>query len=190
MKKNQILGLLLAVVLVLAGCGSSAEIKVDTLSILADGAATYTIVSDFSESYYNVEELKMMAQKEVDAYGTGVHITGAEVANGVLNFQYTFDALSHYAKFMETSCYKSTVANALTNGYKADTKLTSAKNSGSTVSMNDESIRTRNLFVWNESVAVRCDGNVLYYSENLSMINKTDVQPKEGSVGPYYVVCK
>ena len=190
MKKNRILGLWLVMVLFLAGCGSSTAIQVDTLSISDAGTATYTIISEFSKTYYDVEELKNMAQKEVEAYGSGVQISSVEVTNGVLNFQYTFDSLSHYAKFMDTSCYKSTVAGALSNGYKADTKLVSAKNSSSTVNMNDSSIRERNLFIWNEDVAVRCDGNVLYFSENLSLKGKTDVQPKEGSTGPYYVVYK
>ena len=190
MKKNQILWLFLAVVLCLAGCGSiETEIKVNTLGISDDGTATYTIVSDFSQPYYDVDELKEMAQEEIDTYGTGVQIGSAVVTDGVLNFQYTFTSLSHYAKFMETSCYQATVTAALSNGYRADTKLISAKN-GSTTTMNDASIRQRNLFVWNEDVAVRCDGNVLYYSENLSLTGKTDVQPLEGSVGPYYVVYK
>ena len=188
MKKTRILGLLFAVVLCIVGCGSSAEIKVDTLSISGNGAATYTIISDFSEPYYNLEELKSMAQKEVEAYGTGVQISSAEVTDGVLKFQYTFDSLSHYSRFMETSCYQGTVAAALANGYKADTKLTSAK--GGSLTMSDSSIRERNLFIWNEEVAVRCDGSVVCYSENLSLSGKTDVQPKEGSVGPYYVVYK
>lgn len=190
MKKNRILGLVLLMILFLAGCGSTEAIKVDTLSIFRDGTATYTIISDFSEPYYDVEELKAMAQEEVDVYGTGIQISGAEVTAGVLNFQYTFDSLSHYAKFMDTSCYKSTVADALSNGYKAETRLISAKNSSNVIQMNDASIGKKNLFVWNEAVNVRCDGNVQYYSENLTLLNETDVQPKEGSTGPYYVVYK
>ena len=190
MKRNRILGLMLLMILLLVGCGNSAEVKENTLILSDEENVSYVIISDFSEPYYNLDELKVMAQKEIDTYGSGVQIGSTEVTDGVLNFQYVFDSLSHYAKFMETSCYKSSVSNALANGYKADTKLVSAKNSSSTITMNDRSIGERNLFVWNENIAARCDGNVLYYSENLTLTGKTDVKPKDGSVGPYYVVYK
>lgn len=188
MKKKQIVGLLLTAIMCLAGCGN-AVIQTDTLSLLKDGTATYTIISDFSEDYYDLEELKVMAQEEVTAYGSGVQITEAVVEEGVLNFQYTFDTLSHYAGFMETACYQSTVEQAIKAGYKSDTHLASAKD-GNTILMNDEKIQRHQLFVWNEAVAVRCSGNVLYYSGNLKLKGKTDVVPKEGSSGPYYVVYK
>ena len=188
MKKKQIVGLLLTAIMCLAGCGN-AVIQTDTLSLLKDGTATYTIISDFSEDYYDLEELKVMAQEEVTAYGSGVQITEAVVEEGVLNFQYTFDTLSHYAGFMETACYQSTVEQAIKAGYKSDTHLASAKD-GNTILMNDEKIQRHQLFVWNEAVTVRCSGNVLYYSGNLRLNGKTDVVPKEGSSGPYYVVYK
>lgn len=188
MKKKQIVGLLLTAVMCLAGC-SNAVIETDTLSLSKDGTATYTIISDFSEDYYDLEELKVMAQEEVTAYGSGVQITEAVVEEGVLNFQYTFDTLSHYAGFMETACYQSTVEQAIKAGYKSDTHLASARD-GNTILMNDEKIQRHRLFVWNEAVTVRCSGNVLYYSGNLKLKGKTDVVPKEGSSGPYYVVYK
>ena len=188
MKRKPIIGLLVAAILCLTGCGSTV-IETDTLTLSDNGTATYTIISDFSEAYYDLEELKSMAQAEVTAYGTGVTITGAVVEEGVLNFQYTFDSLSHYAAFMQTSCYHAMVSQALKEGYKPDTKLYSAKD-GSSIQMNDKSLSDYQLFVWNESVAVRCDGNVLYHSSNLTTNGKKDVQPAENSTGPYYVIYK
>lgn len=188
MKKKQMVGLLLAATMCLSGCGNAA-IKTDTLSLSGNGTATYTIISDFTKDYYNLEELTTMAQEEVLAYGSGVQITEAVVEEGMLNFQYTFDSLSHYAAFMGTSCYQATVGQALKAGYKSDTQLISAKD-GSSILMKDEAIQGYQLFVWNESVAVRCDGNVLYYSSNLSTSGKRDVVPKEEAGGPYYVIYK
>ena len=189
MKKGRILAVLLLLIFCMTGCGNDPVIEKDTLSVFRKGTASYTIISEFAEPYYNVEELKAMAQKEIDTYGAGVEISNAEVQNGILNFQYTFASLAHYSGFMKTSCYQGTVTAALANGYKSDTRLISAKGEN-TITMNEKSIRERNLFVWNEAINVRCDGNVLCYSENLSLINKTDVQPKDGSTGPYYVVYK
>ncbi|MBQ8816064.1 MAG: hypothetical protein IJZ84_02140 [Lachnospiraceae bacterium] len=188
MKKTTIVGLILGTAMCLTGCGQSA-IETDTLSISREGGAAYTIISDFSDPAYDLNELMDMAKEEVQDYGTGVQITGATVEEGVLNFAYAFDSLSDYAEFMDTSCFYGTVAQALKEGFKSDTKLLSAKK-GSTVTIGDEVLKKYQLFVWNEDVAVRCDGNVLYYSENLSLIGKTDVQPAGESSGPYYVVYK
>ena len=189
MKKNQILGLVLVVLLCLSGCGSPDVIETDTLSLLKDGTATYTIVSDFSDPAYNLEELKGMAQAEVTEYGTGVIISNAVVEEGMLHFEYTFDSISHYAAFMGTSCYAGTVSQALKEGYKGDTKLLSVKD-GSSVMMKDDAVQGYKLFIWNEPVAVRCSGNVVYHSENVSAAGKKGVQPVTNAVGPFYVIYK
>ena len=189
MKKNRILGLMLTMLLCLSGCGSTDVIETDTLSLLKDGTATYTIVSDFSDPAYDLEELKAMAQEEVTEYGTGVTISNAVVEEGVLHFEYTFDALSHYAAFMGTSCYTGTVSQALKEGYKGDTKLLSVKD-GSSVFMKDEAVQGYKLFVWNEPVALRCSGNVMYHSSNVSLSGKKGVQPVTDAAGPFYVIYK
>ncbi len=187
MKKKFILGLLLSAILGLAGCGSRV-IETDTLSLSKDGTASYTIVSDFSKPYYDLEELKTMAAREIAQYGSGVQISEAIVEEGTLHFSYTFDTLSGYAGFMETSCYQGTVAQALREGYKSDTVLNAVK--GSKVTMKDLDNDKHHLFIWNESIAVRCTGNVLYFSDNLSTSGKKDVVPKGDSTGPYYVIYK
>ena len=188
MKKKTIVGLILGTAMCLTGCGE-AVIETDTLSISRDGNALYTIISDFSDPAYDLNELLSMAQEEVQDYGTGVQITNAVVEEGILNFNYAFDSLSDYAEFMDTSCFHGTVAQALQEGFKSGTELLSAKG-GSTVTIGDEALQKYQLFVWNEEVAVRCDGNVLYYSENLKLTGKKDVQPAGESTGPYYVIYK
>ena len=97
MKKGRILAVLLLLIFCMTGCGNDPVIEKDTLSVFRKGTASYTIISEFAEPYYNVEELKAMAQKEIDTYGAGVEISNAEVQNGILNFQYTFASfeLSH-----------------------------------------------------------------------------------------------
>ncbi len=188
MKKKTIVGLILGTAMCLTGC-SEAVIETDTLSISKEGTAAYTIISDFSDPSYDLNELLEMAEEEVQDYGTGVQITNAVVEEGILNFAYAFDSLSDYAEFMDTSCFYGTVAQAFEEGFKSDTKLLSAKD-GSTVTIGDGALEKYRLFVWNEPVAVRCDGNVLYHSGNLSVTNKTDVYPADGAAGPYYVIYK
>jgi len=188
MKKMTIVVIALVAAMCLAGC-SEVAIERDTLSILEDGTASYTIISDFSDPSYNLNELLDMAQEEVQNYGDGVVITEAVVEKGVLNFVYTFGSLSDYADFMSTSCFYGTVAQALQEGFKSDTQLISAKDR-STVSIGSDKLKKYRLFVWNEAVSVRCDGNVLYHSANLKVSDKTDVHPASDAAGPYYVIFK
>ena len=188
MKKKLIIGLLLASMMSLTGC-SRVPIERDTLSLSKDGTATYTIISDFSEYYYDLEELKEMAAEEITQYGTGVQITEAVVEEGVLTFVYSFDTLSDYASFMNTKCFQGTVEKAMKEGYKQDTVLTSVKD-GHTIQVKDLGTGSYQMFIWNENVAVRCNGNVLYYSSNLSVSGKRDVVPLAESAGPYYVIYK
>ncbi len=187
MKKKQIIGLLFAAVMCLTGCSGS-PIEKDTISLSKNGTVTYTIVSDFSKAYYDLEELKAMAAEEVTEYGAGVQIAEALVEEGTLTFVYQFDSLSHYAGFMETACYQGTVAQALQAGYKQDTLLKAVK--GDEVQMKDLNSDTHHLFIWNEPIAVRCTGKVLYYSDNLSVTEKTDAVPLGDTTGPYYVIYK
>ena len=188
MIKKQTVGVLLTVVMCLAGCRNS-TIEADTLTLSKDGTATYSIVSDFSEEYYNLEELMTMAQEEVDDYGSGVQITESVVEDGVLHFRYAFDSLLHYAEFMETTCFQGTVADAIKKGYQSDLQLTSAK-ADAAIFLKDETIQGFHIFVWTEDVAVKCNKSILYYSDNLTLNGRAGAVPKEGSEGPYYVVYK
>lgn len=189
MKKKPYILLALSAAICLTGCGSEAAIETDTLALSKSGTAAYSILSDFSKDYYDLEELKALAEEEITEYGTGVSISQANVEEGMLHFQYTFDTLSDYASFMDTRCYSATVAKALKDGYKSTTEVVSVKD-GTVKTLGDEKLSEYHLFIWNEDIAVRCSGKVLYHSSNLTLLNKTDVQPVEDATGPYYVIYK
>lgn len=189
MKKQPYILLALSTVLCLIGCGREAALETDTLALSKSGTAAYSILSDFSKDYYDLEELKALAAEEIAEYGTGVLVSQANVEEGVLHFQYTFDTLSDYAAFMDTKCYNATVSKALKDGYRSTTEVLSVKD-GTVKTLGDETLGEYHLFIWNEDIAVRCTGRVLYHSSNLTALNKTDVQPVEGSAGPYYVIYK
>lgn len=180
--------LVVAVSICLTGC-SEKIIQRDTLSLLEDGKASYTIVTDFSDPSYNLNELLDMARDELSDYGAGVSITEAVVENGVLRFVYTFDSLSVYADFMDTSCFYGTVSQALKEGFKPDTQLYSVKDYKA-VNIGNQKLKKLKLLVWNENISVRAEGNVLYHSENLKVTDKTDAHPITNAEGPYYVIFK
>lgn len=190
MKKYGLAGLCLAVLIGLAGCGSEAAVTEDTLTFEKDNTVSFTIVQDFSADYYDLEELKEMAQEEIDAYdGSGVSITSAEVgADNTLSFVYQFSDLATYADFMGTSCYTAQVSQALKDGYKKDTVLNSVKSG--TVTLGDNSVSEYQLMIWNEEISVRSATGILYYSDNLTVTDKKTAKPAEDTSGPYYIIFK
>ncbi len=191
MKIRTILIWTLMIGICLTGCGTSsaAAFSQDTISLQKDDSLTYTIVADFAESYYDVDELTQMAEEEVQETGLGVSVQSAQVTNGVIQFTYEMDSDEDYAAFMSTSCYLGTISSALHDSYRLKVTVNSVKDD-SLVTLSDVSQTDYSLFIWNEVIAVYCPGKIMYYSTNLELTDNYSVVPLDDSTGPYYVVYK
>ncbi|MCD7738549.1 MAG: hypothetical protein LUH58_05865 [Lachnospiraceae bacterium] len=190
MKTRPVLAALLAaIVLITSGCGTVSQeaVSQDTIELAKDGSLNYTIVADFDETYYDVDELKDMAEEETLDSGLGIRVGSAEVTDSVLSFTYEIDSAADYQTFMETSCYLGTIASAFSDSYKLQVTVTSVKDQ-SQLTLADVSHTDYSLFIWNEIIAVRCPGKVMYYSTNLELTDDYDVVPVSDSTGPYFVV--
>ncbi|MCD8067638.1 MAG: hypothetical protein LUE87_01845, partial [Lachnospiraceae bacterium] len=165
MKTKHILAALLAVtVLMTSGCGTVSQeaVSQDTIELKKDGSLTYTIVADFDEAYYDVDELKDMAEEEAQDSGLGIRVGSAVVTDNVLSFTYEIDTAADYQTFMETSCYLGTIDSAFSDRYKLQVTVTTVKDQ-SQLTLADVSHTDYSLFIWNEIIAVRCPGKVMYY---------------------------
>ncbi len=191
MKIRTILIMTLMTGILLTGCGSSASstFSQNTISLQKDRSLTYTIVTDFAESYYDVDELTQMAEEEVSETGLGVSVQSAQVTDGVIQFTYEMDSAEDYASFMSTSCYLGTISSALSDSYRLKVTVDSVKDD-TQVTLADVSHTDYSLFIWNEEIAVGCPGKIMYYSTNLEMADDYSVVPLDESTGPYYVVYK
>ncbi|MCD8379322.1 MAG: hypothetical protein LUC95_03135 [Lachnospiraceae bacterium] len=191
MKIRHILPVVLIVSLFLTGCGTSeiSSFDRDTVELEKDQSLTYTIVTDFGESYYDVDELTQMAGEEADETGLGVRVQSAEVTDGVIRFTYEMDSASDYEAFMDTSCYLGTIASAFDDNYRLKVTVNSTKD-GSQIILSDVSRTDYDIFIWNEVIAVCCSGRIMYYSTNLELTDDYNVVPLTDSTGPYYVVYK
>ncbi len=191
MKFRTTLVVTLMVGLFLTGCGSSSSgtFSQDTIALKKNRSLTYTIVTDFAESYYDVEELTEMADEEAGETGLGVRVQSAEVTDGMIQFTYEMDSDSDYASFMNTSCYLGTISSAMSDSYRLKVTVNSTKDD-TQVMFADVSHTDYSLFIWNEIIAVSCPGKVMYYSTNLELTDDYLVVPQSDSSGPYYVVYK
>ena len=113
----------------LLGCGNN-KIETTTLNIDKDGKVRSTIVEDFGESYYNLQELSDMAAKEASAYNSEyisekVFFESAtqDEESKVVTMVLSFNSTSDYSHFNQVSLFYGTVQEALDKGYKVSDEL-------------------------------------------------------------------
>ncbi|WP_022778759.1 hypothetical protein [Butyrivibrio sp. AE3009] len=121
--------LLLIPSIVLIGCGSS---KVDstTISIDKDGKVVSTIIEDFGESYYDLQELSDMATKEASVYNSDfmndkvfLESVSKDEETGKVTMVLSYNSASDYSHFNQVSLFYGTVSEALEKGYKISEQL-------------------------------------------------------------------
>ncbi len=109
---------------VFAGCGKGVDVsKLDKSSILVnkDGTVESTVIEDFAESYYDVNELKSMAENEVNAFvvsnGEGAaELKSLESDNGKVKMVIDFADARDYAVFNSETFSYLTVSEAILTG--------------------------------------------------------------------------
>ena len=118
---------LLAVIMMLAAlsaCGSGSNTsKLDSSSveIKKDGSVVSTIIEDFTESYYNVDELKEMTENEVNSFIVSKGEGAAELKNvdandGKVKLIIEFSSTDNYEEFNAETLKYETVTDAVLAG--------------------------------------------------------------------------
>ena len=60
---------ILCLAAMLTGCGREPEVTETTIEVKKNGQVVHTIIEDFSESYYNLDELESTIQQRADRQG-------------------------------------------------------------------------------------------------------------------------
>ena len=79
------LTLILAIVCLtaaLTGCGDDGGVTETTIEVKKNGSVVHTIVEEFSEEYYDLEELMDVMQESCEAYNGGAGKKAVTVGNG------------------------------------------------------------------------------------------------------------
>ena len=183
-------GLFLAGLILLSGCGNGAKVP-DTITesslvIDADGSVTAHIVDVFDREYYSVDDLSLMAQKEVQAYNqkhadkpnavTLLNIGAVEEQRDSVIVSYRFRDSECYTDFMDQKLYYGTVAGAAQNSYdfaQMNRVLYAPSGESSIVSgkLTDsaEKLSVKHVILLEEPVCVYCPYKVKYVSDNVSI---------------------
>ena len=177
MKKNSLYLLAVcAAALLMAGCGSKeTEEDVSTLDLKKNGEIVHTIVEDFGETYYDLDELKSSTQDMITAYnesagGDYVKLNSAQMEDGVVRVMMTFRNSEDYSGFYRQALFSGTVKEAFSAGYDLDVTLNSAKEEGTTISKQDIlDMGDRHVAIVRENISIRPYGDILYMSSDVTL---------------------
>ncbi len=159
----------LAAVLTLAGCERMPEeitadsIKEETLYLRADGSVQIAYVEDFTEKYYNTDELKGFIASELaaynKAYGENAAVIGdISVSGGKVKAVLTFKNTAIYAEFNEKRGDKPV-------SFPSISKLKSEYGNTTFKSTKDDGSKSGNEIITEELTAVVVEGPLLLQTE-------------------------
>ncbi len=121
-----------------AACGKQgdvSELDTSSVSIQKDGSVVSTLIEEFSESYYDINELKQMTEDEINSFtvtnGEGTaELESLAQKNGKVKMVIKFADASAYSKFSEEMLVYETVADAKLSGRIQANLLTDADGNG------------------------------------------------------------
>lgn len=184
---------LLLAVGVLAGllgaCGMlGTAVDTTTVSFDKNGKVTETIVEDFSQPYYDVEELKSDISAEIASYNSSVGdeeaITLGEVElsdEKQIRVEIAFKSYADYKAFNEKELFWGTVADAYGAGYEF-TSMRDVNLEGVVLSAADVLEKgDMHMVILDEAQQVIVPGKICYISDGVSVIEeKRAVNLNEG----------
>ena len=177
-KLKRIAGML-AVLLVLAACGKEAPVDTNTVSVEKDGTIKTILIEDFTQAYYDADELRKMIDDEVADYNKEagadkVTVAAFEPEEGRVRLELDFAGSDDYAKFNSREFFSGTAAQALALGMEIP-DLVDAQGGETIASRKILENSAYKLVVTDEAQDVRLPGKVLYYSEGLTLKDKKTV---------------
>lgn len=181
----------------LSGCGKAAgpaEVTEPALVISSNGRVTAYLVGEFDKSYYDLSELKAMAEEEAARYGTASQkgtspvtvesVDAIQDGSGRIVVAYGFDGADSYKGFMKNELFYGTVEEAIAHGFVPDGFL---QGTGGGTPMTVENLKEekgRHLIVTDAAAVIYCPDKVTHMSMGavLKEDGSVDTSQAEGLV--------
>lgn len=186
MKRALFCIILIMGILMMTGCEkkeyfiTTQDITSDTILVKRDGSLYVAIVEDFDKSYYNLDELNEFVSKEVNAYNNKVgskEVTIEELGlkNGKAVMILRYSKMAHYSAFNNMpaayfSAGTENVALELPSQY-VDTRKNSVVDKDTALKNSKNQV-----LVLYEPYEIIVEGDIRYYSENATYIEKGKVK--------------
>ena len=184
----------LATVLLLSGCGGNASAKGTTqtgLTVERDGQVVFYIVDSFDKGYYDIDELRDMAQKEVEAHndlsssgGAGSvsleNVARMEGDGQRVRVVYRFSDSAAYSAFQNETLYYETVEQAIQSRHIFSGAV--LFNGGETITLDEENQKKmagRHILVTDAATKINLPYGVAYYSEGVQLMEDGSVDTSQ-----------
>lgn len=167
--------------LVLCSCGNQQEM-VSTMTVDSEGQISYVIYEQFTEDYYNVDELSKMAQDEIDVYNSEyisrkIDLTGTELVEDddrtFVRMSMTYDSFRDFSNFNQESLFYGTVSEAKEQGYKLSAALVDSKGERLPDSYFDDH-GDRHILITNDRANIITPYNIEYMSNGVKLNGKKE----------------
>lgn len=114
--------MVMALMYALTGCGrvNASPSDMDTLSVTKEGKLVQTIVDQFDQNYYDVDELEAMTQEKIALYSEGngdIVCESVEENEGVVIVKIAYQSGEVYEDFNDSEFFYGTVQEAAGEGY-------------------------------------------------------------------------
>lgn len=173
----------------LCACGMIGEnIDATTVKFQKDGGVTQIIVEDFSQPYYNAEELERDITAKISEYNAKAGAEDAIVLKDValgedkrISVKLDFKNCADYKTFNEKELFCGTVADAYSAGYEFTTMRDVAQESVVLSSADVLEKSDMHMVILEEAQQVIVPGKICYISDGISMVDeKRAVNLNEG----------
>ena len=179
MKKIRTLLVLGCLASLICACGFGEKVDTTTVFFDKDGEIQETIVEDFAQPYYDVEELKSDIQEEVSKYnaevGTEEAVTLGDVEltdEKVICVEMRFKTCGDYKAFNDRELFWGTVAEAYSAGYEFTTMRDVGKED---VILSAKDVLEKgdmHIVILEEAQQIVVPGEILYISDGVSVIEE------------------
>lgn len=175
---------------VLYGCGEAAA-ESSTITIDKDGRISYVIFEDFEQDYYDSDELKSMAEREIDEYNAGydeARVTLEDTKliesddNRRVRLTMSFSSCEDFSNFNREELFYGTVQEAGLKGYDVSESL--IDNDGIRIEssyLNDN--KDKHVIISGAAARVVAPYNIVYMSKEVSLTGKKEAALSPGFEG-------
>lgn len=194
MKKWLMTVCMLAIVLLMTGCGASFEPSVTSLYICKDGKITQAIVESFEKDYYSLSEFESMIEKEISTYNSSfgeekLKLNRLEEKGQTLYLLLDYEDADVYRSYNEEYCFVGSIEEALDEGLSFNMDFKDADYEEVSAAAATEN-KNSHVVVLKEEGVVQLEKPVKYVSNNVEIISDHMVQvmPIEDSAEYAYII--
>ena len=195
MKKSVCLGLLIGLLSIMAGCGSSVPGE-NTIAVDKKGKITDTIVEDFDKDYYDSEELQSEIEEELAKYNQNyasdpITLKKFAVKDGQATLQLLFTESKYYEEYTESTFFTGTVEEAQAEGYELTGNMLDTDGGKTALDSLGDTEKMKIVILENdETVSIEVPGKIVAVSDagNVSITGKSQASVTAGGLS--YIIYK